>query len=270
METNIQLFNSPQFGDIRTAGTPDNPEFCLTDVCKILGLDSSQVMKRLDDGVVTIHPTEDALGRMRETNFVNEDGLYDVILDSRKPEARAFRKWITSEVIPSIRKTGGYIPATIEDTPEEIMAKALLIANKTMEVQKQRIAALEEQKKMLEHENTVLAPKAAYTDEVLQSTSTYTHTQMAKELNFRSVNVFLQQCAKDNILYKQSGMWMLYSKYAGKGYMKVRTTPYRCADGTVKTNSISVWTEEGRSFLHKHFNVAFQPIEMGIEWESDM
>lgn len=270
METNIQLFNSPQFGDIRTAGTPDNPQFCLADVCKALDLRQGDVRQRLSDGVVSTQPIIDSLGREQQANFVNEDGLYDVILDSRKPEARAFRKWITSEVIPSIRKTGGYIPAKVDDTPEEIMAKALLIANKTMEVQKQRIAALEEQKKMLEHENTVLAPKAAYTDEVLQSTSTYTHTQMAKELNFRSVTAFLQQAARDNILYKQSGMWMLYSRYAGKGYMKVRTTPYRCSDGTVKTNSISVWTEEGRSFLHKHFNVEFQPIDMNIPWESDM
>ena len=153
---------------------------------------------------------------------------------------------------------------------EYILARSVQIMDRMIKESNQRIQMLTGEVNSLKAENMVLAPKAAYTDEVLQSTSTYTHTQMAKELNFRSVTAFLQQAARDNILYKQSGMWMLYSRYAGKGYMKVRTTPYRCSDGTVKTNSISVWTEEGRSFLHKHFNVEFQPIDMNIPWESDM
>ena len=96
----IEIFKNESFGEVRVAGTSEQPEFCLTDVCKVLDLDSSQVMKRLDDGVVTIHPITDNLGRERQANFVNEDGLYDVILDSRKPQAKAFRKWITGEVLP--------------------------------------------------------------------------------------------------------------------------------------------------------------------------
>ena len=108
METRITIFNNPQFGDIRTAGTPETPLFCLADVCKALELQASAVIRRLDDGVITSHPISDSLGRLQVANFVSEDGLYDVILDSRKPEAKVFCKWITSEVIPSIRKTGGY------------------------------------------------------------------------------------------------------------------------------------------------------------------
>lgn len=108
METRITIFNNPQFGDIRTAGTPETPLFCLADVCKALELQASAVIRRLDDGVITSHPISNSLGRQQVANFVSEDGLYDVILDSRKPEAKVFRKWITSEVIPSIRKTGGY------------------------------------------------------------------------------------------------------------------------------------------------------------------
>ena len=102
----IQLFNSPKFGAIRTAGTPEHPTFCLADVCRILDLDTSQVMKRLADGVVTIHPTQDALGRIQQTKFVNESGLYKTIFQSRKPEAEAFTAWVTDEVLPSIRMTG--------------------------------------------------------------------------------------------------------------------------------------------------------------------
>lgn len=105
----IQVFNSPQFGEIRTAGTSEEPLFCLSDVCSVLGLRQGDVKQRLDDGVVSTQPIIDALGREQQANFVNEDGLYDVILDSRKPQAKAFRKWVTSEVLPAIRKTGGYL-----------------------------------------------------------------------------------------------------------------------------------------------------------------
>lgn len=109
MRSDIQIFNSDQFGFIRTAGTTENPVFCLADVCRILELGNpSQVAARLDKDVLSkcIYPTE---GGPQEINFVNEDGLYDVIFDSRKPEARKFRKWVTSEVLPSIRKTGAYV-----------------------------------------------------------------------------------------------------------------------------------------------------------------
>ncbi len=108
MENALQVFAHEEFGEIRTLGDWENPEFCLVDLCRVLELDPSQVMKRLDDGVVTVRPLPDSLGRIQMTNFVNEDGLYDVILDSRKPQAKKFRKWITSEVIPAIRRAGFY------------------------------------------------------------------------------------------------------------------------------------------------------------------
>lgn len=144
------MFDSPQFGAIRTIAREDSPLFCLVDVCKALDLNAGDVVRRLDGGVVSKHPISDSLGRQQEANFVTEDGLYDCIFDSRKPEAKAFRKWVTSEVLPSIRKDGGYIMTSKEDSPEEIMAKALNIANSIIErknklitEQEQRIASLE-------------------------------------------------------------------------------------------------------------------------------
>jgi prophage antirepressor-like protein len=101
------IFNSPQFGEIRTAGTSDQPLFCLVDVCRALDLDVNNTVRRLDKGVCSKHPLATE-GGVQFANFINEDGLYDVIFDSRKPEAKAFRKWVTSEVLPSIRKTGSY------------------------------------------------------------------------------------------------------------------------------------------------------------------
>lgn len=109
MDNNIQIFNNEELGTIRIMGTPDAPLFCLGDVCKMLGLRQGHVRERLDDGVVSTEPILDSLGREQVANFVTEDGLYDVILDSRKPEAKRFRKWVTSEVLPTIRKHGAYM-----------------------------------------------------------------------------------------------------------------------------------------------------------------
>lgn len=246
----IMLFNSPQFGEVRTAGTPDNPFFCLADVCRALELDPSAVVRRLDDGVISSHPTLDALGRTQKANFVNEDGLYDVILDSRKPEARAFRKWITGEVIPSIRKTGGYIPG---DTDEEIMAKALQIAQRTIDSKAQRIQILEGENGVLKEELQVMAPKAQYTDEVLQSTETYTFTEMAKALNFKSAQAFIKRLIEDKMAYRQSGQVMLMARYAGHGYTTTRTARFFRHDGSVGTSTSTVFTEKGRMFLHERY-----------------
>lgn len=119
----LKIFESADFGIIRTAGTSGEPLFCLVDICKALELNPSKVSQRLNDGVLTTHPIPDSLGRMQETNFVSEDGLYDVILDSRKPQARSFRKWLTRDVIPSIRKTGGYSITKPQMTLPEFQAE---------------------------------------------------------------------------------------------------------------------------------------------------
>lgn len=115
--TAIQIFSNPQFGEIRTAiGENGEPMFCLPDLCRVLELTPSKVAQRLGDDVLSKYPITDALGREQMANFINEDGLYDAILDSRKPEARKFRKWVTSEVLPTIRKHGVYAtPQTIDN-----------------------------------------------------------------------------------------------------------------------------------------------------------
>lgn len=144
----ITIFENEQFGKIRTAGTADNPLFCLADVCRVLDLQPSRVKDRLDDGVISSNPILDSLGRQQLANFVNEDGFYDVILDSRKPEARAFRKWITSEVIPSIRKTGSYgVPRTF--------AEALRLAAEQQEQIELQQKQLEEQKPKVNFANAM-------------------------------------------------------------------------------------------------------------------
>ncbi len=187
---------------------------------------------------------------------MNEDGLYDVILDSRKPEARQFRKWVTSEVLPSIRKTGGYIATTQEDTPELIMARALQVAQQTITKHQQMLEQAKERIALQEQEIKQQAPKVQYVDEVLQSVNTYTSTQMSKELGLREAEQLHKILKEKGIMFKQSGQWLLTAKYCGKGYTKPRTHQFTRNDGSIGTNTTTVWTEKGRAFLHHIMNAA--------------
>lgn len=129
-----QLTDIFEGNEVRVVGTPEQPLFVLADVCKVLDIrNPSDVKRRLDEGVHSIEVISDSVGRNRNTVVINEEGLYDVILDSRKPQAKRFRKWVTGEVLPSIRKNGGYMIARQNESPEEIMARGLRIAQTTIE-----------------------------------------------------------------------------------------------------------------------------------------
>ena len=244
----ITLFQNPQFGEVRVSELNNEPIFCLSDVCKILDLQGSAVLRRLSDDVISNHPIIDNLGRTQIANFVNEDGLYDVILDSRKPEAKAFRKWITGEVLPAIRMTGGYMISKEEDTEADIMARALLIAQSTMERQKQRLELLQNENELQKKELKASSHKVEYFDNVLQSTSVYIADQIAKELGITAITLN-RKLVKMGILIRRNGQLLPTADYCGKGYTKTRTFYYEKTDGTKGSNCITVWTEKGREFL---------------------
>ena len=244
----ITLFQNPQFGEVRVSEVNNEPIFCLSDVCKILDLQGSAVLRRLSDDVISNHPIIDNLGRTQTANFVNEDGLYDVILDSRKPEAKAFRKWITGEVLPAIRKTGGYMISKEEDTEADIMARALLIAQSTMERQKQRLELLQNENELQKKELKASSHKVEYFDNVLQSTSVYIADQIAKELGITAITLN-RKLVKMGILIRRNGQLLPTADYCDKGYTKTRTFYYERTDGTKGSNCITVWTEKGRDFL---------------------
>ena len=244
----ITLFQNPQFGEVRVSELNNEPIFCLSDVCKILDLQGSAVLRRLSDDVISNHPIIDNLGRTQTANFVNEDGLYDVILDSRKPEAKAFRKWITGEVLPAIRMTGGYMISKEEDTEADIMARALLIAQSTMERQKQRLELLQNENELQKKELKASSHKVEYFDNVLQSTSVYIADQIAKELGITAITLN-RKLVKMGILIRRNGQLLPTADYCDKGYTKTRTFYYEKTDGTKGSNCITVWTEKGREFL---------------------
>ena len=244
----LKVFENARFGQIRTAGTSEEPLFCLVDVCKVLGLTPSKVSQRLGDHLLTKYPLETA-GGIQFANFVNEDGLYDVIFDSRKKEAKEFRKWVTSEVLPSIRKTGGYLATSADDSPELIMARALQLANITIERYKQQAQLSESTIEAQQEQIKELEPLADYTKNVLQSTETYTMTQVAKEFGYSAVT-FAKKLKDAGVLFQQSGTYMLKSKYQSKGYTKTRTAYFTHNNGTMGSKTSLVWTELGRQFLY--------------------
>lgn len=168
----IQIFNNPSFGNVRVAGTEVNPLFCLADVCKALDLQPSAVMRRLDDGVISNNPITDNLGRQQIANFVNEDGLYDVILDSRKPEAKQFRKWITSEVLPTIRKHGAYMTDNIIEKTLSDPDYLIQLATTLKQERQQRIEA---ERKVAEAQ-----PAVTFTQAVSGSASSCLIGELAK------------------------------------------------------------------------------------------
>ena len=182
--------------------------------------------------------------------FIDEPNLYRCIFQSRKTEAEQFQNWVFEEVLPSIRTNGGYIATTQEDTPELIMARALQVAQATIDRHKQQLEQANERIALQDTQLKQQAPKVKYADEVLQSVNTYTSTQMSKELGLREAEQLHKILKDKGIMFKQSGQWLLTAKYSEKGYTKSRTYQFTRNDGSIGTSTTTVWTEKGRAFLH--------------------
>lgn len=244
----IVTFENEMFGSIRTAGTADEPFFCLADVCNALGLSAKGVNQRLTKEVISNYPLVTA-GGVQNALFVNEDGLYDVILDSRKPEAKAFRKWITSEVLPQIRKTGGYIKLDAGDDDLTVMAKALKIMQRTLEQKDKLLEAKSATIGRQEDQIRVLAPKAAVYDKIVLAEGTYTATQLAKEFGYSDARAFYKKLMEQKILFRQSNTYMPFKDWADKGLFSYRTRSIKHSDGTVEVKTYLVFTEKFRMMV---------------------
>ena len=199
--SNIQIFNY-QSNEVRTVEMNGEPWFVLKDVCAVLGISHiTDTAKRMDDDEVGQTEVIDSMGRMQSTYIINESGLYNVILRSDKPEAKPFRKWVTSEVLPSIRKNGGDIAGQQELSPQELMAKALLVANKTLAEREARISELTVQ-------NNIMAPKAEYFDELVDRNMLTSFRDTAKELGIKPKAFVDWLLAKKFIYRDQKGKLM--------------------------------------------------------------
>lgn len=178
----VTIFKYEESKLVRTMNVSGEPWFVLKDVCDVLGLSTpARVAERLDSDEVSQAHLIDSMGRSQEMTIISESGLYNVILRSDKPEAKPFRKWVTAVVLPSIRKNGGYIAGQEELSPQELMAKALLVAQKTLTDRDARI-------KELTAQNQIMQPKAEYFDELVARNLLTNFRETAKELGIKEKN----------------------------------------------------------------------------------
>lgn len=227
--------------------------FLAKEIASVIGhSDVSTMMRAVDDDEKEANNVC-TLGGSQTAWFLTEDGLYELLMQSRKPVAKEFKRGVKT-ILKEIRRTGGYIAAKEDETPAEIMARALKVADATLKRQAQRVQMLEGRVEVQQEHIRVLEPKAEYTDEVLQSPNTYTFTQMAKELDFRTVAHLTVYLKKKGIIFRQSGRWMTTADYSGRGYTKTRTVSFDHSDGRPDTTVYTVWTESGRQFLHRICN----------------
>lgn len=247
MDNNIQIFNNEELGTIRIVGTSDAPQFCLSDICKILGLQAAAVTRRLEKDVISSH-TLLTSGGYQALNFVTEDGLYDVILDSRKPEAKRFRKWVTSEVLPTIRKHGAYMT---KDTLERAIAEPDFLIQLATTLKEEKAKRLEAEQQCEAQKQIIgeMEKKVSYLDLILSSTSTMTITQIAQDygMSGQRMNKLLHGL---RIQYKVGDQWILYAEYKDKCYVSSETIHFMTNEGVPCTTLNTKWTQKGRLFLY--------------------
>ena len=240
MKKNFISINHEQFGQLRAVlDERGEPWFVGSDVASSLGYTNPR--KALRDHVDEEDKTRNESFRVNGTTpvLINESALYTLVLRSKQDDARKFRRWVTSEVLPSIRKQGGYMIARPDESDEVILARALQIMQATLQRRDEQIAKLQ--------------PRADYADHVLDSVSCFTVTQIGKELNMTGHDLNILLCQK-HIQYVQSGQYLLYADYARQGLAKNRTFEYHAPDGELKTRTYLVWTERGRNFIHQLLN----------------
>lgn len=254
----IQVFSNEKFGQVRTVMQGGEPWFVAADVCRALEIgNTAQAASKLDDdekGIIS----NDTLGGRQNMLAVNEPGLYSLVLGSRKPEAKNFKRWITHEVIPTIRKTGGYVKDSevfiqnylpfADDTTKQLFRLTLDVVDK----QNKQIA--DQQKELAEKSATIeiMEPKAGYYDIVINSPDLTPITVIAKDYG-KSGKWLNKKLNEKGIQYKRDRTWVLYQKYADKGYVGTKTYAYSGkAYGAEKHVAINTfWTQKGRLFIYE-------------------
>lgn len=274
MAADVVVFENPEFGKVRTlTDKQGEPWFCGKDLCDVLGykrpdhavsqhVDEFDVLKQDIKLSGRFRKDGTRTERLQQVMFVNESGFYALLFGSKLPAARMFKRWVTAEVLPQIRKNGCY------QLQQDLEIKEKLIGEQDVEIRRLndvvgdqvvRLVKGSENILTLERQVDDLLPKALYSDNVLDSISCYTTTQVAKELGITAQELNRSLCAL-HIQYYQSGQYMLYAEYAHKGLAKSRThfKSYMAPAsdgrsekvGRVNTHTYLVWTEKGRKFIH--------------------
>lgn len=240
----LQIYKNAELGSVRTAVIGGEPFFVGKDVAEILGYSNPQ--KALRDHVDEEDKTLNDSFTVNGTKgvLINESGLYSLILRSQLPKAQKFKRWVTSEVLPSIRRHGMYATDELIANPDLAIA-----AFTALKEERERRIALEEVAAVQKQQIAEMQPKATYYDVVLRCKDAVNISVIAKDYGWsaQKMNEYLHQ---KGIQYKQSDIWLLYQKHAGCGYTKTNTHIYEDSCGNEHTKVHTKWTQKGRLFIY--------------------
>ena len=240
----LMMFQNPEFGTVRTVEVNGEPWLVGKDVAQALGYSnpSKAVIDHVDEEdkrFEMLRVSDSQNGNLVKTALINESGLYSLVLSSKLPTAKKFRRWVTAEVLPAIRRTGGY------QLPRDYLSA--LRALVTAEEEKQALRAENE------HQRQAIAefePMRQYVDAILSSPGTMATTQIAAayDLSAKLLNKILHE---EGLQHCVNGQWILYRRHMGKGYTKSETIPIVRSDGTPDTRLLTKWTQKGRILIHE-------------------
>ena len=244
----IQIFQNAEFGSVRTADINGVPYFVGKDVAEILGY--SNTRKALLDHVDEEDKTDgvtirDSIGRDQTPVLINESGLYSLILSSKMPNARRFKRWVTSEILPTIRKHGVYATDELIANPDLAIA-----AFTALKEEREKNRLLEQTTAVQKQQIAEMKPKASYYDVVLNCKDLISTSTVAKDYGKSAIwmNRYLHE---KGVQFKHGEIWLLYQKYAEKGYTNTKTHSYSANDGTIHTKPHTYWTQKGRLFVYE-------------------
>jgi prophage antirepressor-like protein len=258
----LQVYKNAEFGSVRTTTISGQPYFVGKDVASILGYTNTR--KALIDHVdeedkddVTIR---DAIGRNQTMTAINESGLYSLILSSKMPNAKKFKRWVTSEVLPAIRKHGLYATDDLIANPDLAIA-AFTALKEEREKNKELMAVVA----IGQQQIAEMKPKATYYDVVLKCRDAVNISVIAKDYGWSAMrmNEYLHE---KGIQFKQGDIWLLYQKYAPNGYTKTNTHIYEDSKGIQHTKVHTKWTQKGRLFIYEQLKAdgIYPQIEMEV------
>lgn len=241
----LKIFENPDFGKVRTMEINGEPYFVGKDVAEILGYSNPQkaIREHVDDDDKGVNEMVTP-GGAQQLVCINESGLYSLILSSKLPKAKEFKRWVTSEVLPSIRKHGLYATEELISNPDIAIAAFQALKEEreknrkladTVAVQNQQIAELQ--------------PKASYYDVVLNCKDLLSITEIAKDYG-KSAKWLNNYLHENKVQYKQGNIWLLYQNHAEKGYTNTKTQTFNGNDGNVHTKVHTYWTQKGRLFIY--------------------
>ncbi|MDY2955812.1 MAG: phage antirepressor KilAC domain-containing protein [Enterococcus cecorum] len=243
---NLQIYKNPEIGSVRAVTVDGVPYFIGKDVASILGYErpAKAILDHVDVEDKDEVPIQDSIGRMQNTPIINESGLYSLILSSKMPNAKKFKRWVTSEVLPAIRKHGLYATDDLINDPDLAIA-----AFTALKKEREKSRQLEETLAIQNQQITEMKPKASYYDVVLNCKDLISTSAIAKDYGKSAIwmNRYLHE---KGIQFKQGDIWLLYQKYAEKGYTSTKTHSYLGSKGETRTKVHTYWTQKGRLFIY--------------------